>query len=131
MFSGLNRRKFPRANYPCQIVLSTEPSSEPIRTVTENIGAGGLACMVQRKMDQFSPISFMLHLPDQSSPVSGYGTVAWAIERREFNRPASPTYDTGIEFTSISPQDKSRIQKIVDRLHHTDADGGERLIHGA
>ena len=51
MWNGMNRRKFPRADYKCIITIkSKEEIPKVIATHTENIGMGGMPItMIVRK----------------------------------------------------------------------------------
>jgi len=48
-WEGLNRRKFPRANYPCLVVIREGKEKNIILTHTENIGIGGVCIALKKK----------------------------------------------------------------------------------
>ena len=52
MWDGMERRKFPRVQYPCLITLRKEtPPSISILTHTENISVGGVRVIIAKKIN--------------------------------------------------------------------------------
>ena len=50
MWNGINRRKFPRANYKCLITIKKRLTAKTISTHTENIGAGGICVLIKEDL---------------------------------------------------------------------------------
>jgi len=52
-WGALDRRKFPRVNYPCLVVINngSKKDKEFILTHTENIGIGGDLCYPQARCE--------------------------------------------------------------------------------
>ena len=51
-WDGFNRRKFPRVNYPCLVVLNVriEETESVILSHTENIGIGGVCVILKQNV---------------------------------------------------------------------------------
>ena len=93
MWNGINRRKFPRANYQCTIVIKKRLNAKTISTQTENIGAGGILLVgpipdpaaVTELLLQKAVIGVRIFLPGEEKPVEALARVAWleAIDQNE------------------------------------------------
>ena len=108
MWQGLDRRRFPRADYPCKIVVIKKAKTEKFSTHTENIGEGGVCVALEKELDKFCLVELALHLKDDSPPIECDGRVVWVVKREE-------EFDTGIEFLNIRNKDTLRIERIIQR----------------
>ncbi len=115
-WDGLNRRKFPRVNYPCLITLKHQDEEpEIILTHTENVGIGGVCIVIKRKINLFAPVELELDLLDTDHHIKCQGKVVWVVRRS--NEKKKPLfYDIGIEFSNILFSDQRRLEEIVERL---------------
>ena len=120
-WDGLNRRKFPRVNYPCLVIIRHEHGeSEVMLTHTENIGVGGVGVTLKKGMNMFAPVDLEVDLMDTGNHIKCRGKVVWSI-RRKLNEKIKPMfYDVGIEFLEMSPAEYKRLDEIVNRLAKTD-----------
>jgi hypothetical protein len=116
MWNGINRRKFPRANYQCTITIKKRLTSKTISTHTENLGAGGICVMLKEDLGLFQGTDLEIVFDDQNMPVKCGGTVVWVVKKSEPKQKGSYIYDTGIEFIDIRPEDRDRISEIVDTI---------------
>ena len=116
MWNGINRRKFPRANYRCIITIKKRLTAKTISTQTENIGAGGICVMIKEDLGLFQGVDLELILEDAATPVRCGGTIVWVVRKNEPKRKGSHLYDTGIEFIDIRPEDRDRISEIVEMI---------------
>ena len=107
MWQGINKRRFPRANYPCKVVVLTSDLRETFSTHTENIGAGGVCIILSKELPRFCFVEILLYLKDGGTPIECNGRIVWAI-RREAN------FDVGVEFIDIRETDRARIERIVE-----------------
>lgn len=115
MWDGFDKRKFPRMNLHCEIeIRSPEEKSEPIKTVTENVGAGGVAVYVNRSLERFSTCNVRLDFDKQKKDgVQCAGKVVWIVPTRdEHNR--RTRYDVGIEFVGMKSEDLERLRAHVE-----------------
>ena len=116
-WDGLNRRKFPRVNYPCLVVLNHHKGvNDVILTHTENIGIGGVCLIVNREIKNFLPVEVEIDLMDTENHIKCQGRVVWSIQRKSDERKKPLFYDTGIEFNIIEEVDRLRLDEIVRRL---------------
>ena len=112
MWQGINKRRFPRANYPCEIIIVKKGAADKISTHTENIGAGGVCVTLSQELDRFSDVELILILNDKQPPIDCEARVVWTVKR---SLPAGQalSVDTGIEFVNLKEKDKLRIEKVV------------------
>ena len=121
MWEGINQRKFPRVNYKCRIRLSGESGDSVLETQTENIGAGGICVVLEKGLQLFAPVHLDLFLDEKNPPISCGGTVVWVVKRHPMSQAGVFKYDTGIEFTGISPEDKKRVSDLVEYILQAEA----------
>ena len=114
MWSGINRRKFPRANYPCVLSVKRKDQQETISTQTENIGLGGICVILPRDFGIFAPVEIRLDLMDSQPIIECDGTVVWIIASKKDRK--TETFDTGLEFTNLKRKDAIRINFIVEKV---------------
>jgi len=113
MWGGINRRKFPRAGYPCRITVRKKDHPDSISTQTENIGIGGICIEIPRDLGIFAPVEIQLDLRDGQPVVMCDGTIMWVVGKKSEK---TKTYDTGIEFTNLKRKDLDRINFIVEKI---------------
>ena len=116
-WDGLNRRKFPRAKYPCLVVLkSSDGKDEQFLAHTENVGAGGICVIVKENVKMFSEVTIELDLMDMEEHVRCKGKVVWNVQRKSNEAEKPLFYDIGIEFQDLNESEKARVSKIVDMI---------------
>ena len=116
-WGGLNRRRFPRAQYPCLVVLREgKDSTESILAHTENFGIGGLCVVVKKQIKMFSLVDIEFDLMDMGDNIHCQGKIVWSIRRKESAKEKPLFYDTGIEFVNISDEDVKRIEDAVTQI---------------
>ena len=116
MWNGINRRKFPRANYKCLIAIKRRLTSKTISTQTENIGAGGICVMIKEDLGLFQGVDLELFLDESRPPMKCGGTVVWVVKKSEPRQKGSYIYDTGVEFIDIRPEDREKISEVVEDI---------------
>jgi len=117
MWGGIDRRKFPRANYPCILTVKRKDQQDMLSTQTENIGIGGICVILPKDLGIFAPVEIRLDLLDGQAAVDCDGTVAWVIASKEDKKAES--FDTGLEFTNLKRKDALRITDIIDKIIET------------
>ena|SRR3990167_10073025 len=116
-WDGLNRRRFPRANYPCLIIIRhNHAGPEAMLTHTENVGIGGVCVILKKALKLFTPVELELDLLDTGNHVKCEGKVVWSVQRRSSEEKKPSFYDTGVEFVNINTKEQTRIDEIVNRL---------------
>jgi c-di-GMP-binding flagellar brake protein YcgR len=112
MWQGVNRREFPRADYPCKIVVFQKGKKDSFTTHTENIGAGGVCVILEKQLEKFSPVELSLYLEDGQEPIECDARVVWVVKRERL-------FDLGVEFLDIKGKDVLRIERIVQECLKT------------
>lgn len=115
MWDGINRRKFPRANYKCLISIKKRLTAKTISTQTENIGAGGICVIIKEDLGLFQGVDIELFLDESRPPIKCGGTVVWVVKKSAAKK-GSYLYDTGIEFIDIRPEDREKISERVEEI---------------
>ena len=113
MWQGVDKRKFPRASYPCKIIIIKKGAAEKISTHTENIGMGGVCVILRQELDRFSEVELILVLDDKQPPIDCEARIVWTVKRLTPDPSAVKQIDTGIEFVNLKEKDKLRIEKVV------------------
>ena len=115
MWDGINRRRFPRVNYPCYIRLRKKGSPQEFLTQTENISCGGIAVALEKNLGLFEGVKLKIDLKDSQPLIECDGTIVWAV-RRSDPLDKKERFDTGIEFANVKKSDEARIETIVQSL---------------
>lgn len=113
MWSGINRRKFPRANYPCVISVKRKDQDDSVSAKTENIGIGGICVMLPKDLGIFAPVEIQLDLMDGQPVIRCDGAIVWVVAKKTDK---NKIFDTGIEFTDIKRKDAMRINDVVEKI---------------
>lgn len=113
MWQGIDQRRFPRAKYKCTVILQQKGQASRFQSVTENIGLGGICVLLNQNLDVFSSVELEVNLEDGMVPLQVAGTVVWVVKRRNLRKGAS--FDTGIEFAELKPQNRARLEAVIDK----------------
>jgi c-di-GMP-binding flagellar brake protein YcgR len=116
-WNGLERRQFPRVNYPCLITIRHEHNGmDAFLTHTENIGTGGVCLVLKKDIKLFSEVNLEIDLLDMEKNIQCKGKVIWSVKTQSKKPAKLPVFDTGVEFADISPKDQKRIADVVNQL---------------
>ena len=116
-WDGLNRRKFPRVNFPCLVVIKqAQDKDNVLLTHTDNVGIGGVSVTLKHDLKVFCPVEVELDLMDFEEHIQCQGKVVWNVRRKNNDEQKPLFYDIGIEFTSIEPNAQKRIDEAVRRF---------------
>ncbi len=106
-----NRRRYPRANYPCQLTLWLEDgSNETILANTSNIGVGGLAVHLNQGIDPGTRVDILLNFIKPSTPFKCKGNVVRSAKESE------KFYTIGIQFDHLEDIKHSFLEAKVAEL---------------
>ena len=108
------RRKFLRAIYPCQLLVSTAEGKEEFKAHTENISSGGARVIFQKKFDINTPVDLDLVIGQKR--IKTKGRVVWVLDVQTPGTDKPTLFDTGIEFIEIDEEARKRINKYVFSL---------------
>jgi len=106
MWQGIDRRRFPRAEYPCRVAVLRSDLRQAFSTQTENIGTGGICVILPKALPNFCSVELLLYLKDGESPIECNGRIVWVVQRES-------NFDIGIEFIDIREIDRLRVERIV------------------
>lgn len=116
-WDGLNRRQFPRANYPCMVTLWLgDEEKEIFLTHTENVSIAGICLILNQRLERMAEVCLELDLLDLKDHVKCRGKVMWVVECKGKGAGGPLSYDTGIEFLDIEESDRNRIHTIIKQL---------------
>ena len=116
MWRGIDKRRFPRANYKCEVLIRRGKSEIVFSTQTENIGVGGICVILERPLDIFSEVEIELTLEKDKSVIKCKGSIVWVIKRAAYEKEKAANYDTGIEFLDLKDEDRTRIEAVVSQI---------------
>lgn len=118
MWSGIDKRCFPRAHFQCHVVVRRKNHPEDFTTRTENIGVGGICVILARELSLFTEVEVELILPDQQAgPVTSDGKVVWMVKQAKRRGERGPErFDTGIEFVNLADQARKRLEQVVQDI---------------
>jgi len=117
-WDGLNRRKFPRVNYPCLVVIrkNGDEDKDIFLTHTENLGIGGVCVILKHDVKMFSEVELELDLMDLGDHIKCKGKVVWNVQRKMNEEKKPLFYDIGIEFEELEKEEDDRLEDVVKRL---------------
>lgn len=116
MWNGMNKRSFPRADYPCKIKVRQKGASDAIVTRTENIGCGGVCVILNKNLGLFKEVELEINLENGLQLVKCDGRIVWVVKRESVGGLKPPVFDTGIEFVNLKDEYKDRIDKIIQKV---------------
>lgn len=114
MWNGMNKRAFPRAEYPCKVRVESKDLPQLFETQTQNIGAGGICVILNKELEQLSLVKLEVYLKDRDHPIQCRGKIVWVIKNSKPHQQES--FDTGIEFVDLKDEDKKIIEDLVNEL---------------
>ncbi len=112
-----NRRKFPRAIYPCQLTIwLNDGDMEVIMTETNNVGAGGVSIHLHRRLSPGVKVDVKIDFTQASIPFKCRGTIVRCVEVD------AHTSEIGIEFDGLDQVKQSflqgKISELIDKEEH-------------
>lgn len=111
--SDFERRRFPRAEIPCKIVVDSRTKMFATRTV--NISEGGIRVVLKARLDTLIDIGLELMIEGEKA-ICCKGKVAWVLERPDTARNGAMVYDTGIEFRDLAEGDRNLIRELINKI---------------
>ena len=115
-WDGLDRRRFPRARFPCLVIIKEGKYERAILTHTENMSVAGVCVVLKEEIKMFEEVQVEMDLMDFQPHVVCKGKVVWTVQRPS-DHPKKPSfYDIGIELFELSDNTRQRVDKIVENL---------------
>ena len=107
------RRRFPRAVFPCKIVIGS--GHQELASYTENIGVGGIRIILEEQLKCSMRVGIKLYLR-KDKPIRCEGKIIWVMQRVSPNIKKPIMFYTGVEFTTIDNSDREHIKNVVDDI---------------
>jgi hypothetical protein len=105
------RRKYPRANYPCQLTMwLADGRSDTILANTSNIGVGGLSVPLNQSVPVGTKVDIHLSFKNSTTPFKCQGTVVRSV--KESDR----FYSIGIQFEPLNELKSAFLSGHVSEL---------------
>jgi Tfp pilus assembly protein PilZ len=116
-WAGLNRRKFPRVNFPCLVIIKYDQGMEDVLlTHTENLGVGGICVILKKNVKMFAPVMLELDLLDTDEHIQCNGKVVWCVRRSSAEEKKPFFFDVGVEFVDLKEHDHKRLGVVIESL---------------
>ena len=113
IWDGFNKRKFPRLNLRCELILRNRSEDQVLKTQTENVGAGGVCVILERPLERFSVLPLRLELDPSLPWIECLAKVVWTVVSRDAVT-RTERFDTGIEFIGLQPAEQDLIRRYVE-----------------
>lgn len=108
------RRQFVRAAFPCELSVHTAVENT-IYTQTENISAGGIRVLIEKRIPPASIIKVTLY-KIRETPIICVGRVIWVFTRNHPQNKNLTLFDIGIEFYEIAEEEILEIKNLIASL---------------
>ncbi len=115
-WGGIDTRKGVRVAFECVVIVKKRGTTLVFKTQTENISVSGICVILDKGLLRNTPVEVELFLSDNPVPVICGGKVAWSVRRAEYAKKKASQFDTGIEFSECTDEDKARIKRIIEEL---------------
>jgi len=112
-WAGLERRRFPRAEFPCKIRVSLE--RRPLESHTKNISTGGIRVFLEKKFHLNDMVQSKLFLKEDKT-IRCIGRIVWVIETINPVEGKPTMFDTGIQFVDMDKEDREYVTRVVNAL---------------
>lgn len=117
-WDGINRRKFPRAFFPCMVVVKqdSEQGEQPILTHTQNVGVGGICVLLKKSLKPFSEVALELDFLDLREHLRCKGRIVWSVQHRSPKSQKVQLYEIGIEFERLDAKQQQHLGETIRRI---------------
>jgi c-di-GMP-binding flagellar brake protein YcgR len=107
------RRRFPRASYPCKVVV--DYSLKPMFVHTENLSEGGMRVILPEQIPEKVVVDAEL-IFEKKKTIQCNAKVMWVRSKLASVDSVDLVYDTGFQFVSLSEDDQRYLDGVVKRL---------------
>ena len=115
MTSEQNRRKFPRAHYPCFLTLWQGKSFDTIEATTANIGAGGVLVHSPQGIMVGAKVGLKIDF-SKKDPFQCEGLISRCQKNREDPDEFSASYSVAIVFEGLNEPKVSYLKELIEKL---------------
>jgi hypothetical protein len=114
MLQNQNKRKFPRAQYPCSLTLWQGSSFGTISSNTANIGAGGMLIHLDQGLMIGAKVEIEINF-EKNKTFQCTGLVLRCQQNREFEDQKSQ-FSVAIVFEGLEESKVAYLKEIVEQL---------------
>ena len=72
--------------------------------------------MIGEDLGLFQGVDIELYINDGNPPIRSGGTIVWVVKKSDSRKKGTSLFDTGIEFIDIRPEDRDRINEVVEKI---------------
>jgi len=113
-----NKRKYPRANYPCQLTIwMPKGFNETILANTSNIGLGGLCVHLNQSVSVGTKVEVLLSFANSTTPFKCSGVVVRSMQESD------KFYNVGIEFAPLDELKRAYLEGKISDLINLEKEG--------
>lgn len=108
----VERRRFPRLKCTASIQFRSvlRPQDPFLGSLSKDLSASGVRMSLPEFCPAESRLVLLLSLPDLLRPIRAIGRVVWTQEQ-----PFADSYDCGLQFLELSPEDRDALAGYVER----------------
>jgi c-di-GMP-binding flagellar brake protein YcgR len=109
------KRKFRRLSFDVELryKVLNPPSPQSLKSRVKNISTGGLCIMILEKVKIGTPLKLEISLPHEDKLIVAKGKVAWIEKLTIISTESYVSYDCGVEFVDVNPQDRESINRHI------------------
>lgn len=118
MWSGIDRRRFPRVEFPCKVIIHKKQGIEKHLIHTDNVSVGGICAILEKDLGLFSCVDLEINLSEEGSSdiIKVPAKIVWIVKRTSEGKSAHH-FDTGFEFNGLKKEDQKKIEKAIKKVH--------------
>jgi len=112
----IEKRIFPRVSFNVEVRYKIISSPERISDSmirSKDISEGGIRIIALERLNPHTMLDLNFFPPGSKESISATARVAWTEEFIVGTLSSSKAYETGIEFVSISKEDREKIKQLV------------------
>lgn len=110
------RRKFVRISARLKTTCQVLGADDSLSLLTKNVSQGGLSLFTKSRMAPGAVLGLEVHFPGRAAPVRFTAQVMWSGELlSEHPGPGRASYETGVRFLDISPEDRDFLLRHAER----------------
>ena len=108
------RRAFVRLKAPVEAAYTLLPGGARQRTLTRDIGAGGICLLMEKPVPSGVQVQLALTLPGREQPVNAMAEVAWSGDVELVGRSGQRrSAEVGLRTVEIAPHDQAALAQFV------------------
>ena len=108
------RRQLVRLDTRLEISYAVLPSDTPKKSVTKNVGGGGMCLFTEKELPVGTRLQVAMKLPDREELVHFIAEVVWSEAYEVIGKTQRQrAVESGVRFIEIAPQDREAVMRHV------------------